>query len=108
MNLLGQPVVVFNSLKDALYVFEKLGSKSSDRPQRTMCAELLGWGEVLVFNRYGERWRMGRKYFHQYLGGKGQLSTVISRFSHIQEREAHAGLKLILRDPDHVEDHIRR
>lgn len=108
LNILGQPVFVLNSLKDAQYLFEKLGSKSSDRPQPTMCAELMGWEDILIFNRYGEKWRESRKYFHQYLGSRGQLSTVVSRFSHIQERETRRGLKLIMHDPEKLREHIRR
>lgn len=73
-----------------------------------MCGEIIGWQESLVFNPYGDAWRSGRKLFHQYLGGRGQVSTAISKFGHIQERVTHATLVRIMRDPENVEEHIRQ
>lgn len=69
LNVVGQPIIILNSLKDVIYVFDKLGSKLSDQLCRTMYAELIGWGAILTFVEYGGEWRESRKYFHKYLSG---------------------------------------
>lgn len=108
LNLLGQEFYCLGHISDAMEVFEKHGAKTSDRPTFAMCGELLGWDQSLVLTPYGERWRSSRKLLHQYIGGRGQLETTLAKFGELEEAETHASLKRILKDPAHLEEHIRK
>ena len=107
-NFLGTEFYTINKLQDAVEVYEKLGAKTSDRPRLLMCGELLAWDQTLVLSPYNDRWRGARKLVHQYLGGRGQLETTIAKFGELEEAETHASARRIMKDPEHLEDHIRK
>jgi hypothetical protein len=69
-----------------------------------MAFELAGFGEWTAGLMYGARLKETRKYIHRTIGTRESLE----KFSHLFEFEVRKYLKAILRDPDNVQQHIRR
>ena len=105
--MLGQRIVVLNSVQAAIALLEKRGSIYSDRPIMTMVGELMAWGETLVFSPYGSRFRDIRKFLHRYIGSRGQLEK-IAPFHDLLEAETRRFLARLHRDPEHFVDHLRK
>ncbi|KAJ6466260.1 cytochrome P450 [Mycena sanguinolenta] len=61
----GQHIVVVNSFKTAVELFEKRSHIYSDRPASTM-VQLMGWDFALSLFPWGDKWRAHRKMFHQH------------------------------------------
>lgn len=59
-SVLGQPVVVLNSVQSAIDLLDKRGANYCDRP-RFVLFEVMGWGMTLTFLRWGPHFRMHRK-----------------------------------------------
>lgn len=106
-TMLGQRIVVLNSVQAAVDLLEKRGSIYSDRPVMTMAGELMTWGELLVFSPYGSRFRDIRRFFHRYVGSRGQLEKM-APFHDLQEAETSRFLTRLLHDPENFVDHIRK
>ncbi|KAJ7259499.1 cytochrome P450 [Mycena haematopus] len=64
-SALGQHIVVVNSVKAAVELFEKRSHINSDRPVITMI-ELMGWDFSISFLPLRDRWRMQRRMFEQH------------------------------------------
>ncbi|EKM60777.1 uncharacterized protein PHACADRAFT_133539 [Phanerochaete carnosa HHB-10118-sp] len=75
-TILGQRIVVLNSLEAAIDLLEKKSAIYSDRPRMFMVGELLGWAQQLVFSPYNEHFRNMRKLLHRHLGSRGQLEKM--------------------------------
>lgn len=73
-----------------------------------MSADILGWGQFLVLQQYGEPMRYARRLLKQHIGAKGQLESVVETFGELEERKNREALMWVLRDPDNVQGHIRR
>ena len=54
LDVLGQPTIVFNSLKSAFDVLERRASNSSGRPRFIMANEILNQGLGLVLMDHGD------------------------------------------------------
>ncbi|GBE89464.1 Multifunctional cytochrome P450 monooxygenase af510 [Sparassis crispa] len=93
LSLLGQTIIVVNSLQVATELLEKRGSNYSDRPACTTL-EMMGWEANLAFMRYGARWRKHRKLFQEYFS-QGQSLTYRAH----QTEEARMLLKDLLTSP---------
>ena len=104
LNLLGQPMVILNAAEDAIALLEKRGNIYSDRPIFMMGGEMVGWKYILGLTPYGDRFRMYRKFIAKFVGGRAQVEKHLE----LQEYETKGFLKRILKDPEHVSDHIRR
>jgi hypothetical protein len=93
-----------NSTKEAQEMLEKKSSIYSDRPVMEMGGELVGWKNTLVLVPYGDRFRSYRKMFHQIIGTNASMSNFYS----VEEEETRHFLRLLLKDPQHVVQHVRR
>jgi len=60
LRVLGQPVVVLNSVRAAVDLLDKRGANYSDRP-RFVLFEVMGWGKTLTFLRHGPDFRTHRR-----------------------------------------------
>ncbi|KAM4065259.1 cytochrome p450 [Hirsutella rhossiliensis] len=101
-NVLGQPVVVLNSVRTAVDLLDKRGANYCDRP-RFVLFEVMGWGKTLTFLRWGPDFRMHRRILQKSF----QKSSVV-RYQPLQERETAILLKGILNSPAEWENALRR
>ncbi|PNY29093.1 O-methylsterigmatocystin oxidoreductase [Tolypocladium capitatum] len=101
-NVLGQPVVVLNSVRAAVDLLDKRGANHSDRP-RFVLFEVMGWGKTLTFLRWGPDFRMHRRILQRSF----QKSTIV-QYQPLQERETALMLRGILNNPPEWENILRR
>lgn len=102
VNVLGQPVVVLNSVQAAVDLLDKRGSNYCDRP-RFVLFEVMGWQATLTFLRWGPHFRLHRKVLQRAF-----TPTSCVAYRDLQEREAHTMLRGILRSPESWETVLRR
>ncbi|EKM56473.1 uncharacterized protein PHACADRAFT_253615, partial [Phanerochaete carnosa HHB-10118-sp] len=104
LSLLGQPMVILNSAKDAVALLDKRSNIYSDRPVLIMGGELVGWSSTLALSPYGERFREHRRFIARFIGGKAQME----RHLRLIECETKNFLKRMLKRPEGVAGNIRR
>ncbi|KAF9227082.1 cytochrome P450 [Gyrodon lividus] len=104
MNMFGTQYIILDSVKVVDDILEKRSSISSDRPHLTMGGDLVGWGDSLIFQQYGERFRQHRKFFHRQIGSRTSLAT----FYPVEEEETKRFLCNVLNNPDDLAGHVRR
>jgi len=93
-NILGQPVVVLNSVKAAVDLLDKRGSNYCDRP-RFVLFEVMGWGMTLTFLRWGPRFQMHRKLIQGSFTKPNCL-----QYQELQEHETHQLIGGIMKNAD--------
>lgn len=103
VEVLGQHVIVLNSVKAAVEMLEKKSSVYSDRPVLPMGGELVGWKNTLVLLPYGDRLREYRRNFHHVIGSRAAMDI----YQPIEEIETHRFLKRVLAKPDQLQAHVR-
>ncbi|KDQ08290.1 hypothetical protein BOTBODRAFT_139179 [Botryobasidium botryosum FD-172 SS1] len=103
VNLLGQPVVILNSAKAAIDLFEKRSDIYSERPVLTMGGELAGWDRSLAYTTHGERFRQMRKYLSQAMNPRA-----VKGYRPLQTSEARASCARQLTTPRDFIRHIDR
>ncbi|KAG2366934.1 cytochrome P450 [Suillus spraguei] len=103
VEVLGQHIIVLNSIKTAMELLDKKSSVYSDRPVRPMGGELVGWKHSLGLLSYGDRFRCYRKNVHRIIGNR----TAISVYNTIQEIETYRFLKRVFAKPEQLQAHIR-
>ncbi|GJE86536.1 cytochrome P450 [Phanerochaete sordida] len=104
LELLGQPMVILNSAKDAVALLDKRGTIYSDRPVLTMGGELVGWKESVSLLPYGARFREYRKFMAKAIGSKAQ----VERYLPLVERETVRLLQRMLDHPKDVSSNLRK
>ncbi|KAL0063098.1 hypothetical protein AAF712_010006 [Marasmius tenuissimus] len=104
VTVLGQTIVVLNSLKAAVDILDKKSSIYSDRPILQMGGELVGWKNTLALLPYGDRFRRYRKIFHRLIGSPATMR----QYHPALELETQRFLQRVLRTPSNVQDHIRK
>ncbi|KAG1753720.1 cytochrome P450 [Suillus paluster] len=103
IEVLGQHIIVLNSIKTAMEMMDGKSSVYSDRPILPMDGELCGWKHTLGFLPYGDRLRLSRKNIHRVIGSHAALNI----YHPIEEVETHRFLKRVLGNPDQLQAHIR-
>ncbi|KAK0436558.1 cytochrome P450 [Armillaria borealis] len=98
VSILGQRIVVINSVQMAMTLLDKKSSISSDRPLVAMGGELIGWKNILGLMPYGPRFRNFRRLAHQLFGSNATDEAV----------ETHRFLKRISAKPEELSAHIRK
>ncbi|KAK0479595.1 cytochrome P450 [Armillaria novae-zelandiae] len=104
VSILGQRMVVVNSVQPAMTLLDKMGSISSDRPLVAMGGELIGWKNSLGFMPYDARFRNLRRMAHQLFGS----NATMKQFVPMVELEAHRFLKRVSATPEELSAHIRK
>lgn len=102
LNVLGQSVIVLNSVQAAIDLLDKRGANYCDRP-RFVLFEIMGWGKTLTFLRWGPTFRKHRRVLQKSF----QKSNILP-FRPLQERETAIMLDGIARDPVEWENIVRR
>ncbi|KAG1755525.1 cytochrome P450 [Suillus lakei] len=103
VEVLGQHIMVLNSVKMAMEMLDKKSSVYSDRPVFPMASELCGWKHILALLPYGDRFRDSRKNFHRVMGSRAAMDI----YHPIEEIETHRFLKRVLAKPDELQAHVR-
>jgi hypothetical protein len=65
VQVLGQHIIVLNSVKTAMEMLDNKSAVYSDRPVFPMGGELFGFKDALPFLPYGDRFRRYRKILHR-------------------------------------------
>lgn len=102
VNILGQPVVVLNSVQAAVDLLDKRGSNYCDRP-RFVLFEVMGWKATLTFLRWGPRFKLHRRVLQRAFS-----PTSCVAYRELQEREAKTFLRGVLANPQNWETILRR
>ena len=101
-NVLGQPVIVLNSVQSAIDLLDKRGANYCDRP-RFVLFEVMGWSKTLTFLRWGPDFRMHRRILQKSF----QKSSIV-QYRQLQEQETITMLKGLIQSPDNWENVLRR
>ncbi|KAF7374534.1 O-methylsterigmatocystin oxidoreductase [Mycena sanguinolenta] len=100
-SALGQHIVIVNSVKTAVEIFEKRAHLYSGRPVLAML-DLMGWDFNFALLSGGDKWREHRKMFHQH------FRPDVSRNYHpIQMKKAHLFLQELLSSPQKFREHLK-
>ncbi|TFY82542.1 hypothetical protein EWM64_g1477 [Hericium alpestre] len=104
LKILGQPMIIINSLQAANDMLEKKSNLYSDRPLLEMAGEIVGFKDTLALSPYGERWRESRRMMHRIMGSR----TNLEKFHPVEELETRRFLKCVLDQPDsaHLHNHL--
>ncbi|KAF7346382.1 O-methylsterigmatocystin oxidoreductase [Mycena sanguinolenta] len=100
-SALGQHIVVVNSIKAAVELFEKRSHIHSDRPVITMI-ELIGWESNVAFMPVGDRWRKHRRMLQQHF-----RRDMSQNYHTIQMKKIHQLLQGLLSSPEDFREHIK-
>ncbi|PHH86202.1 hypothetical protein CDD83_10589 [Cordyceps sp. RAO-2017] len=101
-RVLGQPVIVLNSVRAATDLLDRRGANYCDRP-RFVLFEVMGWGKTLTFLPWGPDFRMHRRILQKSF----QKSSIV-RYQPLQEHETAVMLRGILDRPAGWETILRR
>ncbi|KAG0703346.1 cytochrome P450 [Suillus ampliporus] len=103
IEILGQHIIVVNSVGTAIDMMDKKSTVYSDRPVFPMAGELVGLKHIMTLLPYGDHFRQQRKYFHRAIGSR----TALDIYKPIEELETHRFLKRVLAKPDQLQAHVR-
>ncbi|KAK1593713.1 cytochrome P450 [Colletotrichum navitas] len=101
-NILGQDVVVLNSVRAAVDLLDRRGANYCDRP-RFVLFEEMDWRKTLTFLRWGPEFRM-----HRSILRKSFSRTNIVAYRELQQREASTLVEGLMGDPTSWETALRR
>ncbi|GJE96472.1 cytochrome P450 [Phanerochaete sordida] len=101
-EVLGQHIVVLNTLEAAKELFEARGQIYSDRQQTVMIHELTGWDRNMAMMPPGDRWRAQRRLFHQAF-----RPQAIPAYREPLTKAARTLLLLLLETPEDFLRHMR-
>ncbi|KAF8895363.1 cytochrome P450 [Infundibulicybe gibba] len=99
--VLGQHVVVVNSLRAANDLFEKRSRIYADRPRSAMI-DLMGWDFNVGLMPLGGRWRRHRRFLHQNL-----KKEIAHKHQPTQVIKIHDMLRGFLTEPEEFREHIK-
>ncbi|KAG2353725.1 cytochrome P450, partial [Suillus spraguei] len=103
IEVLGQHIIVLNSVKSAVDMLDKKGTVYSDRPVLPMASELVGWKHSLGLLPYGDRFRQYRKNIHKIMGNRSALQV----YHPVEEIETRRFLKRVFLNPEQLQVHVR-
>ncbi|KAF7357540.1 O-methylsterigmatocystin oxidoreductase [Mycena sanguinolenta] len=101
VSVLGQHIVLVNSIKAAIELFEKRSHINSDRPVFTM-SKLMGWDFNFGALSRGDKWRAQRRMFYQHF-----RANVSQNHRPIQMEKIHLLLQGLLSSPEEFREHLK-
>ncbi|KAI0669064.1 cytochrome P450 [Trametes maxima] len=104
LTLLGQPMIIVSSFKDAYELLEKRSATYSDRPRFVMAGDIVGWDQILVFLRYGQQFREYRRLLARVLGSRRS----VEEFAPIIETHSARLLLRLSQDNLNIADKVHR
>ncbi|EGN94699.1 hypothetical protein SERLA73DRAFT_187753 [Serpula lacrymans var. lacrymans S7.3] len=103
VQVLGQGMLVLNSMRAARDLLEKRSAHYSDRPRLVALGELMGWELVLTQMPYGDRFKRHRRLFQDHFS-----RSMVQSFRPIQTQEVHNLLNGLITRPEWFQTHVRR
>ncbi|KAH0835878.1 cytochrome P450 [Lanmaoa asiatica] len=100
-RLFGMEIIVINSEKIAQDLLANRSTNYSDRPCLGVSIEKCGLDFTSVRSRYGDRWRLHRRFFHQTFRPDG-----VPRFLPLQHRKGCDLLRRLFDAPEHLHDYV--
>ncbi|KAH0578149.1 hypothetical protein H2248_004113 [Termitomyces sp. 'cryptogamus'] len=76
VTVFGQSIIIINSVEVAHKLLNEKGRIYSDRPVLPMGGELIGWKNAIPLLRYGDKFQLHRKRFHQLFGTPAATKTL--------------------------------
>lgn len=102
MHILGREFVILNAAVDAVELFDRRGSRYSDRPQTIMAGELVGKKHAVLFHPYGEELRQ-----HRRLLKTAFESRRLAEHWELQYTVSYKLLAALLKTPEDLMAHLR-
>ncbi|CAL1715485.1 unnamed protein product [Somion occarium] len=102
LNVFGTNIIVVNSLRAAIDLFDRRSTIYNDRPHMTMISDLIGMGWTLALLPYGERWRDMRKALHRDLNYDS-----VKQFRDVHIQACHEFLRRLVSRPERFREDIR-
>ncbi|KAL4252099.1 cytochrome P450 family protein [Abortiporus biennis] len=102
LHLLGKDILILNTERCAVDLFEKRGTIYSNRPWLPV-TDMMGWSDILSLLPYGPLFYKTRKLFQAALS-KSECLT----YQEIQLRQVRILLQSLLKDPSDFELHLTR
>ncbi|EUC60774.1 cytochrome P450 family protein [Rhizoctonia solani AG-3 Rhs1AP] len=105
LQVLGQVIIVLNSIDDVQELLVKRSLTYSDRPQLEILSNpaLVGWGNGSAVLNYGDRWRGQRKFKHEVLH-----KEATELLWPVMTKQARLAMQRILETPQNFADEISR
>ncbi|KAG2080200.1 cytochrome P450 [Suillus discolor] len=103
IEVVGQHIVVLNSVKAAIDMLDKKSTLYSDRPIFPVGGELVGWKHSLGLLPDGDRFRRYRRNIHRMIGSRAAVGI----YSQIEEVETRRFLQRVLTKPGQLQAHVR-
>ncbi|KAG2158981.1 cytochrome P450 [Suillus bovinus] len=103
IEVLGQHIVVVNSLNIAMEMLDNKSAIYSERPILPVGGELVGWKNAMILLPYGDHWRRQRKNFHSVIGTRAAVAV----YDQVEEVETRRFLKRVFATPDQLQAHVR-
>ncbi|KAG1765989.1 cytochrome P450 [Suillus placidus] len=104
IEVLGQHIVVLNSVKTAMDMLENKGAMYSGRPILPVGGELVGFKNVMPLLPYGDHLRQQRKNFHSVIGTRAAMDI----YNQVEDVETRRFLKRVFTKPDQLQAHVRQ
>ncbi|KAG6848244.1 hypothetical protein H0H93_001985 [Arthromyces matolae] len=102
VEMLGQPIIVLNSVEAAVDLLEKRSVNYSDRPPFKVF-ELMGWTHTVSFVGYGKPFQRYRRRFQEYLKSKRAAA-----YRPMQVQEGRLLLQNLLKNECDLDKWLRR
>ncbi|THU84110.1 cytochrome P450 [Dendrothele bispora CBS 962.96] len=104
VTVLGQSIVILNSVKPAIDMLDRSSAIYSDRPVIPMAGELVGWKNIMGLLPYADRHKRYRRLAKQLFGS----TKTMEAFHPAEELETHRFLKRLLSQPDRLVQHVQK
>ncbi|KAF8266319.1 cytochrome P450 [Lactarius quietus] len=100
-RVLGNDIIVLNTIRAIKDLLEKRGDIYSDRPDFPFVLDMMEWHFHLPLTKYGEAWRQGRKLLDRSLRPGAAAS-----YRPMQQARARVLLTRLLATPNEWKDHV--
>lgn len=104
VDVLGQRMIVVNSVDVAVDLLDGRSSNYSNRPILTMGGEIIGWNKVLALTSYGPRFKELRRLLASAIGSIRN----VERYYPLEELETRKFLARVTAQPDELPSQIRK
>ncbi|KAG1763829.1 cytochrome P450 [Suillus occidentalis] len=104
VQVLGQHIIVLNSVKTAMEMLDNESAIYSDCPVFPMGGKLVVFKDALPFLSYGDHFCWYHKNLHCAIGN---CAAEVDEYKQIEEAETCRFLKCVLVKPDQLQEHVR-
>ncbi|KAJ6468321.1 cytochrome P450 [Mycena sanguinolenta] len=103
LNVLGNPMLVINSVQVARDLLERKSAIYSSRPVRVMQRDVMGFNFLFTGMKYDSWYKQHRTMFQHHF-----QRNVIQKYQALQQRHTHTFLRNMAHSPNALEHNIRR